>query len=113
MIQRIRAAAPDILFVGMSCPKQEKWIAEHLTELSVPICLGVGAAFNFLSGAVPRAPARLQAVGLEWLYRLYREPGRLWKRYLLGNAVFLSLLSAQWVRCVINRRLGRNPKRNL
>jgi N-acetylglucosaminyldiphosphoundecaprenol N-acetyl-beta-D-mannosaminyltransferase len=98
ILDHIQNAKPDILFVGMSCPKQEKWIARNLQALNVPVALGVGAAFNFISGLVPRAPERLRNIGLEWLYRLYREPRRLWKRYLLGNAVFLSLLMMQWGR---------------
>jgi len=92
IMEEIHRAKPDILFVGMSAPKQEKWIAENLHLLQVPVCLGVGAAFDFLSGRIPRAPQQLQKIGLEWLYRLWCEPRRLWKRYLLGNAVFLSLL---------------------
>jgi N-acetylglucosaminyldiphosphoundecaprenol N-acetyl-beta-D-mannosaminyltransferase len=94
----LEAESPDILFVGMSSPKQEKWIAEHLHQLRVPVSMGVGAAFDFLSGTVPRAPRWLRDSGLEWLYRLYREPRRLWKRYLLGNLIFLSLLGSAWIR---------------
>jgi N-acetylglucosaminyldiphosphoundecaprenol N-acetyl-beta-D-mannosaminyltransferase len=93
IIQSLHAAKPDILFVGMSCPKQERWIARNLPRLNVPVSLGVGAAFDFLSGKIPRAPHSFQTTGTEWLYRLYREPRRLWKRYLLGNLVFLSLLT--------------------
>ncbi len=92
IIGYMRATRPDILFVGLSFPKQEKWIAENLSELNVPLCLGVGAAFDFLSGRVPRAPEWLRKRGLEWLHRLICEPVRLWKRYLLGNAIFLTVL---------------------
>jgi N-acetylglucosaminyldiphosphoundecaprenol N-acetyl-beta-D-mannosaminyltransferase len=88
----IRQCCPDILLVCMSTPKQEKWIAQNLDRLQVPVCIGVGAAFDFISGRVPRAPAWLQNIGLEWLYRLWCEPRRLWRRYLLGNAIFLSSL---------------------
>ncbi len=95
-------AKPDVLFVGLSAPKQEKWIAKHLQELNIPVCIGVGAAFDFISGRIPRAPYRMQKRGLEWLYRLYCEPRRLWKRYLLGNSVFLSLL----LRKLILSKLG-------
>jgi N-acetylglucosaminyldiphosphoundecaprenol N-acetyl-beta-D-mannosaminyltransferase len=90
----LHAAKPDILFVGMSTPKQEKWIASNLKNLEVPVSIGIGAAFDFMSGRIPRAPLFFQKTGLEWLYRLYREPRRLWKRYLLGNFVFLSHLGA-------------------
>jgi len=92
IIHQLEATKPDILFVGMTCPKQEIWIAKNLHRLQVPVCAGVGAAFDFLSGSIPRAPQWLRQSGLEWLYRLYCEPRRLWKRYLLGNAIFLSLL---------------------
>lgn len=102
ILAEIHAARPDILFVGMSAPKQEKWIAANLTKLQVPVCIGIGAAFDFLSGRIPRAPDYLQKMGLEWLHRLGCEPRRLWKRYLLGNAIFLSLLLKE----LIKRRLS-------
>jgi len=89
----VKKAKPDFLFVGMSAPKQELWIAAQLAWLEVPVCMGIGAAFDFLSEKIPRAPAFLQRSGFEWLYRLYREPRRLWKRYLLGNFIFLSHLT--------------------
>lgn len=92
IFKALHEANPDILFVGMSTPKQEKWISAQLSNLAVPVSIGIGAAFDFLSGEVPRAPLVLQRAGFEWLYRLYREPRRLWKRYLLGNAVFLGLI---------------------
>lgn len=101
LIDRIREARPDILFVGVSTPKQDLWIAENLNRLQVPVCIGVGAAFDFMSGIIPRAPEIFQRSGFEWLYRLSREPRRLWKRYLLGNAIFLSHLF--WAH--INRRV--------
>lgn len=92
------SAKPDVLFVGMSTPKQEKWIASNLKHLQIPVSIGIGAAFDFLSGRIPRAPRFLQESGFEWLYRLCCEPRRLWKRYLLGNFVFLSHLSAAWIK---------------
>lgn len=98
MVSAVNASGADILFVGISCPKQERWIDAHLAELKTPLNLGVGAAFDFLSGRIPRAPEWLQVRGLEWLYRLWCEPRRLWRRYLWGNLVFLSLLSAERIR---------------
>lgn len=92
ILRLLEETTPDLLFVGMSAPKQEKWIAENLKRHNIPVSIGVGAAFDFLSGRIPRAPKLLQNIGLEWLYRLYREPRRLWKRYLLGNLLFLLLL---------------------
>jgi N-acetylglucosaminyldiphosphoundecaprenol N-acetyl-beta-D-mannosaminyltransferase len=98
IIAEVRHAAPDILFVGISTQKQEIWMSENLQKLNVPASLGVGAAFDFLSGRVPRAPEWLQKNGLEWMYRLFCEPKRLWKRYLLGNALFLYLLIKESLR---------------
>jgi N-acetylglucosaminyldiphosphoundecaprenol N-acetyl-beta-D-mannosaminyltransferase len=98
ILRDVHKAKPDILFVGISCPKQEKWISQNLQALGVPVCLAVGAAFDFLSGRIPRAPERLRNVGLEWLYRLWCEPRRLWKRYLLGNAIYLSWIGKEWLR---------------
>ncbi|MFA5974889.1 MAG: WecB/TagA/CpsF family glycosyltransferase [Elusimicrobiota bacterium] len=103
ILEMIRQARPDILFVGMSAPKQEKWIAQNLNRLHAPVCMGVGAAFDFLSGRIPRAPERLQRIGLEWLYRLSCEPRRLWRRYILGNIVFLSLLLNEIIRYKFSR----------
>ena len=81
--KRVSETAPDILWVGLSTPKQEKWMAEFGPQLEVPLMVGVGAAFDMNSGRLSRAPQWMQASGLEWLYRLLQEPGRLWKRYLV------------------------------
>jgi N-acetylglucosaminyldiphosphoundecaprenol N-acetyl-beta-D-mannosaminyltransferase len=86
----INAANPDFLWVGLGAPKQEKWIAAHLDRIHVPVQLGVGAAFNFHSGHIKRAPQWMQSYGLEWLYRVMNET-RLIKRYLATNPVFLFL----------------------
>jgi N-acetylglucosaminyldiphosphoundecaprenol N-acetyl-beta-D-mannosaminyltransferase len=82
IISRINAANPDILWVGISTPKQELWMAEHVGKLNVPVLIGVGAAFDFLSGTKKQAPKWMQRSGLEWLFRLATEPRRLWRRYL-------------------------------
>ena len=107
----LKSCQVDILLVSMSAPKQEKWIAENLQSLGVPVSIGIGAAFDFLSGEIPRAPMWLQTSGLEWAYRLYREPRRLWKRYLLGNLVFLSLLAVKAMKNRLPKRsgAGRRP----
>jgi N-acetylglucosaminyldiphosphoundecaprenol N-acetyl-beta-D-mannosaminyltransferase len=81
--RRIQAAAPDVVWVGMSTPKQERWMYEHRPRLSVPLMAGVGAAFDFFTGTVKQAPAWMQENGLEWLFRLGQEPQRLWRRYLV------------------------------
>jgi N-acetylglucosaminyldiphosphoundecaprenol N-acetyl-beta-D-mannosaminyltransferase len=89
MIERIRAARPDIVWVGIGSPRQERWMSDHLDRLGVPVLVGVGAAFDFLSGNKPQAPRWVQRSGLEWLFRLASEPRRLWKRYILGYPVFI------------------------
>jgi N-acetylglucosaminyldiphosphoundecaprenol N-acetyl-beta-D-mannosaminyltransferase len=88
MVERIRRAAPGFLFVALGCPRQEKWIARYLGNLSC-VAIGVGAALPVYAGVRRRAPVSMQRNGLEWLYRLGQEPGRLWKRYLPSNALFL------------------------
>jgi N-acetylglucosaminyldiphosphoundecaprenol N-acetyl-beta-D-mannosaminyltransferase len=79
--RRIRRARPHVLLVSFGCPKQEKWIARHARDLQVPVCIGVGASIDFLSGRISRAPLWMRAAGLEWLYRFFREPRRLGPRY--------------------------------
>ena len=85
----INAAKPDILLVGMGSPKQFAWIARWKDEIDVPVILAVGGGLEFLSGRKRRAPHWMRAIGLEWLHRLLLEPGRLWKRYLLGIPRFV------------------------
>jgi N-acetylglucosaminyldiphosphoundecaprenol N-acetyl-beta-D-mannosaminyltransferase len=80
---RIEEASPDVLWVGLSTPKQERWMYEHREKLKVPVMIGVGAAFDMNSGKLRRAPGWMQVGGLEWLFRLVAEPQRLWKRYLV------------------------------
>ncbi len=99
----IRAARPDILFVAMSSPKKERFLARWGDDLEVSVCHGVGGAFDVLSGKVRRAPRLWQRLGMEWLYRVIQEPRRMWKRYLVTNSVFLWLLAGG----VLGRLLGR------
>lgn len=89
IVERINAARPDLVWVGLSTPKQERWMAEHRDLLAAPVLLGVGAAFDFVAGVKRQAPRWMQRSGLEWLFRLVSEPRRLWRRYLVGNARFL------------------------
>jgi exopolysaccharide biosynthesis WecB/TagA/CpsF family protein len=89
IIDTINATASDILLVAMGNPRQEQWIAGHLDRLNVPVCIGVGALFDYLSGRVTRAPRWMLDSGLEWIFRLLLEPGRMWKRYLIGNIKFI------------------------
>jgi N-acetylglucosaminyldiphosphoundecaprenol N-acetyl-beta-D-mannosaminyltransferase len=92
IVEMINRAAPDVVWVGLGAPKQEIWMQEHRTRLQVPVLAGVGAAFDFFTGRVKQAPPWMRDHGLEWLYRLLQEPGRLWRRYLIGNAKFLYYL---------------------
>jgi N-acetylglucosaminyldiphosphoundecaprenol N-acetyl-beta-D-mannosaminyltransferase len=85
----IRMAAPDLLWIGLSTPKQERWMAEYRQALNVPVMIGVGAAFDFLIGRVAQAPPWMQEHGLEWFFRLVHEPRRLWRRYLIYGSAFL------------------------
>jgi N-acetylglucosaminyldiphosphoundecaprenol N-acetyl-beta-D-mannosaminyltransferase len=94
---RIRAAKPDILFVGLGAPKQENWIYERGLKLGVPVSMGVGGSFELLGGVTPRAPQWMQRAGLEWLFRFAVEPRRLWKRYLIGNLQFSYMVLRQCV----------------
>jgi len=80
---QVQAAAPDVLWVGLSTPKQERWMSDHHLKLNIPVILGVGAAFDMNSGRLKRAPAWMRESGLEWFYRLLSEPRRLWRRYLV------------------------------
>lgn len=93
-IGEINAARPDILFVGLGCPKQERWMARHTGQLPA-VLVGVGAAFDFYAGNVREAPEFMRRVGLEWLFRLTQEPRRLWKRYLIQNPRFVRLALLQ------------------
>jgi N-acetylglucosaminyldiphosphoundecaprenol N-acetyl-beta-D-mannosaminyltransferase len=97
-VQAIRSSGARILFVGLGCPKQERWMAAHADRLDA-VMLGVGAAFDFAAGTKAQAPAWLQASGLEWLFRLASEPRRLWRRYLRHNPRFVYRLALElWSR---------------
>ena len=93
VIERINAAKPDLLFVALGNPKQELWMGRNAAKLRVPAMIGVGGTFNFIAGKVKRAPRWMQKCGLEWIYRISQEPGRLWRRYAYGLVKF-SWLSA-------------------
>jgi len=94
-MSRIRESEADIVFVGIGCPKQERWMAEHKDKLPGVVLLGVGAAFDFHCGRVRQSPSWMQEAGLEWLFRLCMEPMRLWRRYLLLNPLFVALWTLQ------------------
>lgn len=90
IIEAINAVDPDLLWIGMTAPKQEKWTYSHWNELNIHCHVGtIGAVFDFFAGTVERAPIWWQRHGLEWLYRLLKEPKRMWRRYIIGNTLFL------------------------
>lgn len=90
IIDAINAVNPDLLWIGMTAPKQEKWTYSHWNELNIHCHVGtIGAVFDFFAGTVERAPIWWQRHGLEWLYRLLKEPKRMWRRYIIGNTLFL------------------------
>ena len=94
VVETIRRSGAALLFVGLGCPRQEVWIYEYREALDMPL-IAVGAAFDFHAGLLTQAPVRMQHLGLEWFYRLLREPRRLWKRYGLLNPAYLALLALQ------------------
>jgi N-acetylglucosaminyldiphosphoundecaprenol N-acetyl-beta-D-mannosaminyltransferase len=92
----VRRSGADVVWVGIGVPKQEKWMARMRPRLDAPVLIGVGAAFDFHAGLVPQAPPRMQALGLEWLFRLAHEPRRLWRRYLRYNPRFVVGFARQY-----------------
>ena len=95
LVDNINAARPDIVWVGLGTPKQERWMAAHLGRIDAPVMIGVGAAFDFVSGHKRQAPRWMQRSGLEWLFRLAAEPQRLARRYLVNNPAFVWLVALQ------------------
>jgi N-acetylglucosaminyldiphosphoundecaprenol N-acetyl-beta-D-mannosaminyltransferase len=92
IVDMIREASPDIVFVGLGSPKQEHWIDAHMEQYGAPVSIGIGITFSFICGDVRRAPRLLQKIGLEWAWRLACEPRRLWRRYLLRGAQFVPIV---------------------
>ncbi len=90
--REINRSGPDVVWVGLSTPKQERWMADLRPLLDAPVLVGVGAAFDFHAGLLDQAPASVQRLGLEWLYRLGKEPRRLWRRYLRNNPLFVAAI---------------------
>jgi N-acetylglucosaminyldiphosphoundecaprenol N-acetyl-beta-D-mannosaminyltransferase len=103
-VRDINASGAHVVLVGLGCPKQERWLADHRSRLSAPVLMAVGAAFDFHTGRVRQAPRWMMSAGLEWLFRLYQEPRRLWHRYLVYNPLFL------WHVLLEELRLRRYPR---
>lgn len=95
VIRMINESGADIVWVGLGAPKQEKWMVEHLGKLDAPVMLGVGAAYDFHTGRIKQAPKWMQANGLEWAFRIYAEPKRMWRRYIWNNPMFIILVTLQ------------------
>jgi N-acetylglucosaminyldiphosphoundecaprenol N-acetyl-beta-D-mannosaminyltransferase len=94
--QQIKDARADIIFIAFGTPKKEYWVRRYLVDMGVPVVHGVGGSFDVLAGVIPRAPLWMQGGGLEWLFRLRQEPGRMWHRYLTTNTLFIILLLKEW-----------------
>lgn len=109
VVEAILEAGVTLLFVGLGCPKQERWMAEHRGRLPI-VSIGVGAAFDFLAGSKRQAPRFLQRIGLEWAFRLVSEPRRLWRRYLRQNPRFLALFARQVARQVVGQVAGQRGR---
>lgn len=103
IVARINALKPDIVWVGLSTPKQEHWMADHVGRLDASVLVGIGAAFDMVAGDVRSAPQWMQRAGLEWLFRLVHEPRRLWRRYLRNNPRFVLRIAANPPRLVEER----------
>ena len=104
--EAIRASRADILLVAMTSPKKEQFLARWQATLGVPVCHGVGGSFDVVAGKVERAPESWQRLGVEWLYRVKQEPGRLWRRYLVTNVLFCGLVLKEFVRSAPRRARG-------
>ena len=112
-VAAIQASGAALVFVGLGCPRQEVWAYEYRDQLAMPL-IAVGAAFDFHAGLLAQAPPRLQRFGLEWAYRLLKEPRRLWRRYVLLNPLYLALLALQIFRLKrFSPATARKPERDL
>ena len=106
-LQKMRAAKPDLIFIALGSPKQEVWLNKCLPGYTPAVAIGVGAAFDFLTGRAKRAPAVLSRIGLEWAFRLVSEPKRLWRRYLVNDPRFVAVLARTLLRPLSERVLNR------
>jgi len=97
VVDMINKASPDVLWVGLGCPKQQLWMYEHKDKLNASVMVGVGAAFDFLAGTKPQAPRWIRDNGFEWLFRLFTEPKRLWRRYLVNGPLFVYFVTQELV----------------
>jgi len=103
----IKKRQPDVLFIGLGFPKEEKFVWKYKNEYRAPVSIGIGATFDFIAGKVKRAPKWMQSCGLEWFWRLIQEPRRLWKRYLIGNTVFIWLVFKELIKTKILKKSAK------
>jgi N-acetylglucosaminyldiphosphoundecaprenol N-acetyl-beta-D-mannosaminyltransferase len=108
VLEDIRRSGAVILLVAFGVPKQEKWIRDNLAQTGVSLAMGVGGLFDFYSGRIPRAPVWIREIGMEWLYRFAQEPRRMWRRYFVGNFIFL--VRALSERFIAQRDLARREQ---
>lgn len=108
IVGAIRDSRADCLFIGMPTPRKERFLAAHRDKLGVPFIMGVGGSFDILAGHTRRAPAIVQRLGLEWLYRVYQEPRRMWWRYAKTNTLFLGIVAQAMLRRGVSAMLGRD-----
>jgi N-acetylglucosaminyldiphosphoundecaprenol N-acetyl-beta-D-mannosaminyltransferase len=108
VLHKIREANPDILLVAMGTPTQEMWIDKYAQQLPGVVCVAVGGLFDFMAGQVLRAPKLLNKLGVEWVWRLMMEPNRLWRRYTIGNLIYLKVLFTSIIHETINRWQGKS-----
>jgi N-acetylglucosaminyldiphosphoundecaprenol N-acetyl-beta-D-mannosaminyltransferase len=111
-VEQINASRPDVVWVGLGAPKQEKWMFEHVGRIHAPVIIGVGAAFDFHSGRIAWAPGWIRRIGMEWIYRLAREPGRMWRRNL-DSPRFLFRVLCQKGAMLANRRIRQTSRRRV
>jgi len=112
IVELINHSRPDIVFVGLGCPKQELWMSRNLMKMNT-VMIGVGAAFDFISGGKKRPPIFFQRIGLEWLFRLISDPKRLWKRYAYNNPMFIYKFIVTFRRNKLRRKLTANIQTKL
>ena len=104
VVEEIKKAKPDILFVAISSPKKEKFLNKWMPTMEVPFCMGVGGSFDIVSGRTKRAPVWMQQYGMEWFYRILQEPGRMWKRYATTNPVFIWMVFTEYIKLKLRTR---------
>lgn len=110
IVDAIRLAGADCLFVGMPTPRKERFMARHRASLAVPFVMGVGGGLDILAGHVRRAPAGWQRMGFEWLYRTLQEPRRMWRRYLVTNATYAGILTSALLARIVHQAGGSRPR---